>query len=160
VVVERFADLSFRPARAGDGPALSELAVRAKSYWGYDDDFLEAARRDLTITADTVRRSALVVLQRVGTIVGFYGLVGEPPDGRLEWMFLTPEAIGHGCGRLMWDDAIVTATALGFTRLIIESDRYAEPFYLAMGAERIGATPSPVDGAPLPVLEVHLPASG
>lgn len=100
------------------------------------------------------------MLQRAETIVGFYGLVGEPPEGSLEWMFLAPDAIGHGCGRLMWDDAILTATALGFNRLIIESDRYAEPFCVAMGAKRIGATPSPVDGAPLPILEVHLPASG
>src|SRR5262245_19871757 len=45
---------------------------------------------------------------------------------------------------------------LGFTDLVIESDRFAEPFYLAMGAERIGATPSPVDGARLPILKIDL----
>jgi hypothetical protein len=45
------------------------------------------------------------------------------------------------------------ARIAGFDELLIESDRFAEPFYLAMGAERIGASPSPVNGAPLPLLQ-------
>jgi hypothetical protein len=48
------------------------------------------------------------------------------------------------------------ARIAGFDELLIESDRFAEPFYLAMGAERIGASPSPVDGAPLPLLNVKI----
>lgn len=149
-------DCATRPARPGEGPALTELALRAKSHWGYDREFLEAARGDLTIGESIIRESAISVLERDGARLGFWGLVGEPPDGRLEWMFLEPHAIGRGYGRLMWDSAIEQANALGFKRLAIESDRFAEPFYLAMGAKRIGATPSPVDGAPLPLLEVRL----
>jgi hypothetical protein len=41
---------------------------------------------------------------------------------------------------MMWDEAIATARSLGFERLMIESDRYAQPFYSAMGAKRIGAS--------------------
>ena len=148
---------AVRPARPGEGPALTELAVRAKSHWGYDHNFLEAARADLTIDESTIREATISVLERGGAMIGFFGVVGAPPDGRLEWMFLEPAAIGRGYGRAMWDSAIEQATALGFSRLKIESDRYAEPFYLAMGARRTGATPSPVDGAPLPILEVQLP---
>ena len=74
----------------------------------------------------------------------------------MEWMFVEPEAIGMGYGRFLWEDALSRARRLGFTELVIESDRFAEPFYLAMGAERIGATPSPVDGAPLPILRIDL----
>jgi GNAT superfamily N-acetyltransferase len=97
------------------------------------------------------------VLERAGVVLGFYGLLGNPPVGALEWMFLEPTVIGRGYGRLMWNEATRQARALGFSRLTIESDRFAEPFYLAMGAERVGATPSPVDGAPLPLLELRLP---
>jgi hypothetical protein len=56
----------------------------------------------------------------------------------------------------MWNDAVQRAKTAGFTELRIESDRFAEPFYEAMGATRIGVTTSPVDGAPLPVLKVDL----
>jgi hypothetical protein len=53
-------------------------------------------------------------------------------------------------------DAIRRAREAGFEELLIESDRFAEPFYLAMGAERMGAIPSPVDGAPLPLPRVRV----
>jgi GNAT superfamily N-acetyltransferase len=136
---------------------LTELALRAKSHWGYEREFLDAARLDLTIDEATIREATILVLELGDEVIGFYGLIGEPPDGRLEWMFLEPDAIGRGYGRVMWNDAVGRARALGFEQLTIESDRFAEPFYLAMGAERIGATPSPVDGAPLPLLELRFP---
>lgn len=145
-----------RPARADEGADLTELALRAKSHWGYDKSFLDSARADLTLDADTIRSARIHVLEQDGTMIGFYGLLGDPPRGRLEWMFLEPDAIGHGFGRLLWKSAMQEAEAAGFTQLLIESDRFAEPFYLAMGAERIGATPSPVDGAPLPLLKVDI----
>jgi hypothetical protein len=44
----------------------------------------------------------------------------------------------------------------GFAELLIESDRFAEPFYLAMGAVKVGETRSPVDGAPLPLLKISV----
>jgi GNAT superfamily N-acetyltransferase len=146
----------IRPARSDEGPALTELALRAKSHWGYDAAFLESARAELTIDAETIRSSRMFVLERERRVVGFHGLVGEPPRGRLEWMFLEPDAIGHGLGRVLWNDALERAREAGFAELEIESDRFAESFYLAMGAVRIGATPSPVDGADLPLLRIEL----
>jgi GNAT superfamily N-acetyltransferase len=152
---DQFASLvSIRPARSDEGAALTELALRAKSHWGYDESFLDAARADLAIDAEMIESSRISVLEQDGVGIGFYGLVGEPPEGRLEWMFLEPSSIGRGLGRLLWDEAVQQAKAAGFTALLIESDRYAEPFYLAMGAVRVGATASPVDGAPLPVLRM------
>jgi hypothetical protein len=56
------AEISFRPADETDSIALTELALRAKSHWGYEGEFLEAARPDLTITEDTVLSSTIVVL--------------------------------------------------------------------------------------------------
>jgi GNAT superfamily N-acetyltransferase len=149
-------DVSIRPARDDEGLELTELAVRAKSHWGYDEGFLESARANLTIDADTIRLSRVFVLERDGRVVGFHGLTGEPPQARLEWMFVEPDVIGHGLGRLLWNDAVERAKAAGFTELLIESDRFAEPFYLAMGAVRVGGTPSPVDGAELPLLRIEL----
>ena len=151
-------ELVIRQARADEGLDLTGLAMRAKSHWGYDHGFLESARASLTIDAETIRSSRMFVVERDGRPIGFYGLMGDPPEGRLEWMFLEPEAIGHGYGRRMWDDAMARAKDVGFSKLLIESDRFAEPFYLAMGATRVGATASPVDGAPLPLLKIAIEA--
>jgi hypothetical protein len=152
--------VSARPARPDEGGALTELSLRAKGHWGYDAGFLELARPNLTIDADTIRSARIYVVERDGATIGFYGLLGKPPKGRLEWMFLEPEAIGYGYGRWMWSDAMQAAKAAGFTELLIESDRFAEPFYSAMGATRIGATASPVDGAPLPLFKVETATIG
>lgn len=150
------AGLTIRPAHADEGPHLSELAARAKSHWDYSDEFLSAARAHLMIDEQTIAAARLFVLERDGATMGFYGLTGEPPQGVLEWLFLEPHAIGHGYGRLLWNDAVARAAAAGFTELLIESDRFAEPFYLAMGATRIGSSSSPVDGAPLPLLKIDV----
>ena len=75
-------DVSFRAGGPGDAPLLTELALRAKSRWGYDSGFLEAARADLTITEEAVLESTTVVCTRAERVIGFYGLVGEPPDAR------------------------------------------------------------------------------
>jgi GNAT superfamily N-acetyltransferase len=148
--------ITVRRARPHEGARLADLAVRAKSHWGYSEEFLESARADLAIDADTIRSARIYVVERRSATIGFYGLLGNPPRGRLEWMFLEPDAIGRGYGRWMWNDAMQRAKAAGFVELRIESDRFAEPFYEAMGATRIGVTTSPVDGAPLPLFKVDL----
>jgi GNAT superfamily N-acetyltransferase len=137
-------------------PDLIELALRAKSHWGYGEPFLAAARATLTIDAETISSARVYVAEQDGATVGFYGLTGEPPSGVLEWMFLEPHAIGRGHGRRMWDDAVTRARAAGFSELLIESDRFAEDYYLTMGAVRVAAAASPVDGAPLPLLKIKL----
>lgn len=148
--------LEIRPARPDDGPLLSRVAIHAKAHWGYDEEFLEGAREALTIDAATIATSSIFVLERKGTAIGFHGLAGEPPEGALEWLFVEPHSIGRGYGRILWQDALARARAAGFAELLIESDRFAEPFYLAMGAVKVGETPSPVDGAPLPLLKISV----
>jgi SAM-dependent methyltransferase len=148
--------LEIRPARSDEGPLLSRLALHAKAHWGYDEEFLEAARDALTIDAETIATSSIFVLERKGTAIGFHGLAGEPPEGVLEWLFVEPHSIGRGYGRMLWEDALARARVAGFAELLIESDRFAEPFYLAMGAIKVGETPSTVDGAPLPLLKISV----
>jgi GNAT superfamily N-acetyltransferase len=69
-------------------------------------------------------------------------------------MFVAPDALGRGTGRLLFEHTVSEARRLGFTRFTIDADPNAEPFYLAMGAVRIGATPSgSIPGRELPLLE-------
>jgi hypothetical protein len=49
----------------------------------------------------------------------------------------------------MWNEAMNHAKSAGFTALLIVRDRHEEPCDLAIGAVRVGATVSPVDGAAL-----------
>jgi GNAT superfamily N-acetyltransferase len=149
-------ELKVRDARADEVGMLSELALRSKAYWGYDTDFLEAVRAELTFHADDVRTRYLVVAELAGRVVGFASLDGEPPEGELGNLWVEPEAIGTGVGRRLWEHVVEQARTAGFQTLLIEADPHAEGFYLAMGAQRIGTAPSgSIAGRELPLLRFH-----
>jgi GNAT superfamily N-acetyltransferase len=137
--------------RAEEAPALSDLALRSKGYWGYDAAFLEACRAELTITPE--QAAAARVARDGDEVVGFQLL----DDGELVMLFVEPSAIGRGVGRTLLDDARQDAANRGWATLRIESDPGAEGFYLAHGARRVGTVPSgSVAGRELPLLELPI----
>lgn len=143
----------LRPARPDEAAELTELALRAKGHWGYDQDFLAACRAELTIAPAEVRARRTTVAEVDGRVLGFYTLDGGPPVAELGQMFVEPAVIGGGIGRTLWRHAVAAATELGITELTIDADPYAEGFYLAMGAVRTGVVPSgSIAGRELPRL--------
>jgi hypothetical protein len=75
--------LQLRAGRSDEARLLSDLALRSKSYWGYDQAFLDACRPELTLTPEQVERQRVTVAERDGRVVGFYALAGQPPGGVL-----------------------------------------------------------------------------
>lgn len=150
----------FRPARPDEAGLLTDLAVRAKAHWGYDDNFLRGSRIQLTVLPDEVVARRVTVAERDGTVLGFYALAGDPPDpGVLDLMFVDPDHIRHGVGTRLWTHAVATARHAGLTRFTIDSDPFAEEFYLTMGAVRTGFVPSSVRrGRVLPQLTFTVPS--
>lgn len=156
---------NIRRAAPEDAALLSDLAFRSKGYWGYDADFLEACRPELTFSPDYIEHQPVFVLEAQNIIVGFYSLreidsaVDREIDSAVELhdLFIDPVAIGNGHGRALWQHAVKTASELGFSTLVIDSDPYAEPFYRAMGAVRVGDVPSTViPGRGLPLMHFAL----
>lgn len=149
--------MRIRAGEAAEAAALTELALRSKGHWGYDAEFLAACREELTVRPADVAARRTAVAEEDGRILGFTTLDGEPPKGALGMMFVEPDTIGRGVGRRLFAHTMDEARRLGFTRLTIDADPNAEPFYRAMGAVRIGATPSgSIPGRELPLLEVAL----
>ncbi|MET8702360.1 GNAT family N-acetyltransferase [Kitasatospora sp. NPDC058032] len=149
----------IRPARPSEAAALSALALRSKAHWGYDAEFIEACRAELTLDPQRIGPDRTAVAEDDGRVLGFVTLTGAPPKGELGMIFVEPDAIGRGIGRRLMDHLRAEATALGFDRITVEADPHAEPFYLAMGAVRTGTAPSgSIPGRELPLLTLHLPA--
>lgn len=147
----------IRRAKPEESELLSNLALRSKGHWGYDADFLEGCRPLLTISPDEISELSIFVLEKDRRILGFYGLREFEGNMELLYLFVEPSEMHRGYGRLLWDHAVETASAAGSRRVLIESDPNAEPFYLAMGARRIGEAPSSVQpGRRLPLLELPL----
>lgn len=112
----------------------------------------------MTVDPGYVCARPVYLAEAGGETLGFYGLDEEPPQADLRYLFVAPEAIGQGVGRRLWDHAIETARRAGYARMQVESDPNAEPFYLRMGARRIGEVASSVrPGRMLPLLRFELP---
>lgn len=103
------------------------------------------------------RKRRALVAERDGRVLGFATADGRPPDGALGMLFVAADAIGQGIGRVLSEQALAAARQAGFVRLEIDADPHAEPFCPAMGAVRVGQTPSGSASAPgrmLPLLAV------
>ena len=149
--------MRIRRAEPAEAQLLSEVAMESKGHWGYDPDFLEACRPELTLTPESIEGSEVHVIEANGEVIGFYGLGKREDDVELGHFWVLPKAIGQGFGKRLWEHAIDTARRLGFRRLWDESDPNAKGFYRKMGAKRVGEVPSPVQaGRMLPLLRFSL----
>lgn len=149
----------MRPAASNEATQLSNLALISKAHWGYSEEFMEQCRDELTIDPADCDSGLVNVCEDNGTILGFYRLSGEAPQGVLEDLFVEPTYIGNGVGTELLQHAIKTARNLGMAALEIDSDPNAEGFYLGMGAKRIGTvTSSSIAGRFLPKLLLEIQA--
>ncbi|MEU9027327.1 GNAT family N-acetyltransferase [Streptomyces sp. NPDC048383] len=146
-----------RTARPAEAAELTALVLRSKAYWGYDAEFLAACAPQLRIAGAQVAARRIVVAQDEGDgrVLGLASLEGsweraEPAGSeesrggrvaRLGLLFVEPDAIGRGIGRLLYRDAVRRAAALGVGRLLIDADPHAAGFYRAMGAAPSGRSP-------------------
>jgi GNAT superfamily N-acetyltransferase len=154
--------LAFRPALISEAELLSKVALASKSHWPYSPSQLQRWATDLQVAPADIASWPTVVAFLGRALAGFYQLRSQSDQTcRLEHFWVVPECIGKGVGRLMLADAVERARGGGAASLIIESDPYAEPFYLACGARRTGDVPAPIEGAEsrvLPLLQMTLAA--
>jgi GNAT superfamily N-acetyltransferase len=151
-------DPAIRRARSAEVAVLSRLALRSKAHWGYDADFLAACQDDLALSEEDIATSTVYVFDGVDAPAGFYRLVLKD-DGvaELDALFVEPTAIGQGIGSRLWRHAVSTATRLGCSEMVWQSDPQAEGFNLAMGARRDGESASTVmPGRMLPLMRFRL----
>jgi GNAT superfamily N-acetyltransferase len=140
-----------------DCAVISEVAMASKAYWGYDDAFMAACRDELTLRESDLSRARVRVAEDGAGIVGFHGVTVDGRGAELEWLFVAPDAIRTGVGQELYEDAARTAVAAGATKLRIQADPHAVPFYVRMGARLVGEVPSAsIPGRMIPVLEADL----
>lgn len=128
----------IRPARREKAEDLTALALRAKAHWPYGEELLAVFRHSLRIrSADLIDDRALV--HEAGGVANAVGILAERPDGpEITHLWVDPMAIGTGIGRMMTAVLIDLARETGARQVALNSDPYAEGFYLRLGFQRIG----------------------
>jgi GNAT superfamily N-acetyltransferase len=154
--------LAVRRCTAADADVLTEIAHGAKRHWGYPEAYIRLWAGDLTLTPEFVVRHPVYAAVDGATILGVYALApeeaGEGGEFEVEHLWVVPEAMGRGVGRMLFEHACTVARERGARTLRIVSDPNAEGFYLRMGARRTGTHPSTPAGRVLPALRVDVTA--
>ena len=137
--------MNIKPALPEDAARLTQLAHESKRYWGYPEHWIERWRQDLTISVDFIKNHKVFVAESEGAVVGFYALVAHPDKLELDHLWVDPEHIGKGVGKLLFLHAMETAHQQNYSNVGILSDPNAEGFYRKMGAALVGEELSEID---------------
>src|SRR5205807_2205117 len=93
-----------RAARVEEAPELSELCVRSKAVWGYDEAFMALARAALEVRPEHIDADNVWVATAAdGNIAGIVALgpSDQPRTLDLDKLFVAPERIRSGVGRAL-----------------------------------------------------------
>ncbi|MFV5174647.1 GNAT family N-acetyltransferase [Bacillus cereus] len=144
--------MKIREALLSEANELSELALQSKATWDYSEEFILACKEDLTITEEYIKNNFLYVLENDNVKIGFFSFLRN--DKALDFLYIHPDYKGKGYGKILWEYVIEKVNELGLKSFTIDSDPNAKGYYLKMGAQLIGETPSTVfKGRVLPLLK-------
>lgn len=140
-----------------DADLLADLEVRSESYWGYSSEFMEKFKRIYLITEEFIADHPTYMLKDNETIIGFYGILQGDREDSLEYLFIEPEYIVKGYGRLLWNHALEECRKLGVTEFTIITSPDARGFYFRLGATIFNEVDSLIaDGKKTPKLIYRL----
>jgi GNAT superfamily N-acetyltransferase len=140
--------VNIRRARPSESTALSELAIAAKSIWGYCADQLAEWADDLRISAESIVDEPTFVAEEGGRILGVVQLCTKKSPWAIEHLWVHPTATRRGAGSRLVRYVLSHAHHRGQRELNIDSDPQAEQFYLRLGARRLGEIAAPINGQP------------
>ena len=153
-----FMPVNILPAAAHDAQVISDLAMRSKAHWGYDEKFMSQVKQELTYQADEINHHPTYLAKLGESIIGFYQLRQVSQSVvELEALFVEPTLIGQGVGGQLFSHAVKQASQLGYQQISIQADPFAQAFYLRQGCITVGTKRSlSITGRQLPLMVYNL----
>jgi len=149
--------ISLRPARPDEAACLTELCLRSKAVWGYNQEFMAACRPELTLTSEAISTSRVEVAEIDGRLLGTAQLSIHGDVAELDKLFVEPSNLRSGAGRALFTWAKAEASRWGASVLVIDADPDAADFYRRMGAVDAGSVASgSISGRVIPRLTIEL----
>ncbi len=145
-------------AKPQDAPIISDIAMRSKAYWGYDEVFMTQVKAELTYCAEDIQQHLTFIATKESVIIGFYQLIHvDEKTVELDALFIELDYIGQGMGNQLFDHAADSARQQGYQTMSLQSEPYAEDFYIKKGCVKTGEQPSlSIPGRVLPAMIFNL----
>lgn len=151
----------IRDARPHEAPALEALQRRSSDVWEDDRANLAAHPDAIAPPHEAIGDGRVrVAVEPSGRLLGF-SVVLPVSDGRCELddLFVEPDVMRQGVGRLLVEDVAARAAAAGARFVDVIANENALGFYERVGFEIIGWAPTRFRAAPRMSRELELHAS-
>lgn len=141
-----------------DSKKLTGLTIRSKSHWNYSVPQIEKWRDDLTVSEGyIIEKEVYKLTDSKAKIIGYYSYFKiDELKIKLENLFIEPQYIGNGYGKMLMNDFIERIKKTKTERIILESDPNAANFYKKMGFKIIGKLETSIEGRFLPIMEFKI----
>ena len=146
----------IRRARTDEGARLKEIAIAAKSVWGYEREAVERWADDGDFSPQGFAKLNVFVVEAEAQAVAWSSLSVRGDLATLEDLWVEPAWIGKGVGSQLFRHTAAHARALGARRLEWEAEPNAVPFYERMGARRLRDSKPSAWGRIIPIMGLDL----
>ena len=107
--------MRIRKANLSESGFLSDLSVRSKASWGYDNTFMQDAVEDLTLNPSHIGRGLVYLCENDSRVLGYYAFsIDDGPE--IIALFVEPDFIGKGIGLKLWQHSLKFAINSGWTK--------------------------------------------
>ena len=144
-------------ANSDDAKILTEITKRSKAYWGYSEEQMNEWSDLLTITSEYIQSNEVYKLVINQSAIAYYSYFEiENNSVRLDNLFVSPENIGKGYGKLLMNDFILKIKQSQRSRIILDADPNAQKFYESFGFVKAGQIETSIKDRFLPIMEFQL----
>lgn len=150
-------EMKIEKAHSNDSDILTYITKKSKAYWGYPDDLLDKWSAQLTVTKSYIEKNNVFKILLDNKVIGYYSFFYESNTAiRLDNLFLLPDFIGKGYGKILIDDFLKRIKTEGIVNVILESEPDAKRFYEKFGFVTIGLQKTAVKNRFLPIMELKM----
>lgn len=136
-----------------DIPELNKISLASKRHWKYPEEWIERWKEDLKIKSEFFENGQVYKFGTLDSIFGFCVILKNENDFIIEHLWVLPEYIGKGYGKLLLTESI-KRTVKKDAEITVFSDPNAEPFYSSRGFKTIDKLESFPKGRYLPIMKL------
>jgi ribosomal protein S18 acetylase RimI-like enzyme len=138
--------MKFREATPADADALTQLALRSKRAWGYDEEFMQRVMPDMIVHPDVLFSERGIIAEDGRSVLGYAIVRVDGREAHVRDLFIEPAYFRQGIGKALFTEAVRYARKRGAKTIALQGDPHAVGFYKRMGMRQIGSEPSIAGG--------------